>query len=420
MASLHIGTITFDWYLSDGRVIRLVEAATDAGYDVDVICLRQPHEKPYEICNGIHVYRMPMSRGQARSLPATLTCWGWFLLLAAVAITKLHIKNRYDVIHVHNMPDFLVFSTLIPKLLGAKIILDVQDVSPELMALKATGRLKWLVTRLATLQEHISTSFADHVVTVGWPFEELLLKRGVPEEKLTTILNSTDPKVFPPSRRNVTRPTVQDSPFTLIYYGTVAERHGMDILIRAVAIACKAVPQLKLNIKGRNEHLEHIPALKMLVAELGIEDRVVFSEACSYWEIVDFIVHGDVGVIPYQCDGFTDLLLPTKAYELAWLHRPIIASDTKAIRSMFRPGSIALCEPTSPESFAEAIIDLYQHPEKRNAMVASAAEDYTPFQWEAMAKRYQLLLASLSNKQENNLDRAIVELEVTPTLDASI
>jgi len=398
MSSIRVGTITFDWYLTDGRVIRLVEAAADAGYRVDVICLRQPHEKFHEVCNGIHVYRVPMSRGFGLSLPVTVLCWCWFLLLAGATVTWLHLRRPYNVIHVHNMPDFLVFSTVFPKLLGAKVILDVQDVSPELMAAKAKSQLQAIVVRLAKLQERISTTFADHVVTAGWPFEKLLLRRGVPEEKLTIIINSTDPKVFPASLRQPipTEPPDETRPFILIYYGTVAERHGLDIAVRALALALRVVPHLRLDIKGCGEHLLKV---KQLTEELGVSDHVVFSEDSPYWEVVNFIVHSDVGIIPYQCDGFTDLLLPTKAYELAWMHRPIIASDTLAIRSMFRSESIALCDPSSPESFTEAIIDLYQHPEKRASMVANAAEDYVPYRWERMAKRYQQLLASQCHRQ---------------------
>jgi len=80
------------------------------------------------------------------------------------------------------------------------------------------------------------------------------------------------------------------------------------------------------------------------------------------------------------------------------MHRPMIASDTLAMRSMFRPESIVLCDPSRPESFAEAIIDLYQHPEKRARMVANAAEDYIPYRWEIMAKRYQQLLLNLCGR----------------------
>src|SRR5439155_8571032 len=142
--------------------------------------------------------------------------------------------------------------------------------------------------------------------------------------------------------------------------------------IRALVMARRTVPHVRLDIKGRGEHL---PFLKQIAEELGVAEHVVFSSPCPTEEIVDFVVHGDVGIIPYRSDGFMDLVLPTKAYEFALMHRPIIASDTIAIRSMFRPESIVLCNSTSPASFAEAIIGLYQHPEKRARLVANAAED---------------------------------------------
>ncbi len=405
MSPIRVGTITFDWYPFEPRVLRLVQAAVDAEYSADVICLRQPHEKRYEIYNGVHVYRMPMHQRFGHALPLTILSWCWFLLLAAVTVTWLHLKRPYDVIHVHNMPDFLVFSALVPKLLGAKIILDVQDVSPELMGAKAKGRLREIVIRLATWQERISAAFADHLITVGWPFEELLLSRGVPREKLTVIINSADPKLFPASRRY---PATADSsagkqPFILMYHGTLAERTGVETAIRALALAHQVVPQIRLDIQARNEHLELLPILKRLAAELGVSDHVVFSNSCPPEKLVDFVVHGDVGIIPYRCDGFTELVLPTKAYEFAWMQRPMIASDTLAICSMFRPASIVLCDPWKPECFAEAIIDLYQHPEKRSQMVASAAEDYIPYRWELMAERYQQLLVLLNHKQQQDL-----------------
>lgn len=397
MERMRIGVITFDWYPFEVRVLRLVQAAVDVCCEVDVICLRQPHEKRSEVIDGVHVYRMPMSRGFGLPLPITILYWCWFVLLAGATVTRLHLRRAYDVIHVHNMPDFLVFSALFPKLLGAKVILDVQDVSPELMSAKASPRLRGLVTRLATWQERISTAFAHHVVTVGWPFEKKLLQRGVVPAKLTSILNSPDPKIFPPSRRSL--PSFQadeaDRPFIIMYHGTLAKRNRLEMAIRALAIALPDVPQLRLDIQG---HGEQLPALKRLAVELGVSDCVVFSDPCSPDKLVDFVVHGDIGVIPYGCDGFMELVLPTKAYEYAWMLRPIIASDTEAIRSMFGPGSIVLCDPSKPEEFALAIIDLYLHPEKRESMIAQASVDFLPYRWEEMRERYIQLLASLCNK----------------------
>jgi glycosyltransferase involved in cell wall biosynthesis len=254
-----------------------------------------------------------MYRGYGVPLFLTVLSWCWFLLLAGGTVTWLHLRRAYDVIHVHNMPDFLVFSAFVPRLLGVKVILDVQDISPELMSAKATKPQKRLVTFLATWQEGLSAAFADSVVTVGWPFEEQLLKRGVPREKLTVILNSADPKQFPPSRLCYEDTETGESarPFIVMYHGTLAKRNGLDVAMRAFALACRDVDGLRLDTQGRGEQL---PMLKQLAVELGVQDRVIFTDYCPPEKMVDFVVHGDVGIIPYPCDGFMELVLPTKAY----------------------------------------------------------------------------------------------------------
>jgi len=66
---------------------------------------------------------------------------------------------------------------------------------------------------------------------------------------------------------------------------------------------------------------------------------------------------------------------------------------------MFRPESIVLCDDSDPESFAKAIVDLYQHPQKRISLAVNAADDYEPFKWEAMAERYRALLCTLGKRE---------------------
>ncbi|HET8840895.1 MAG TPA: glycosyltransferase family 4 protein [Ktedonobacteraceae bacterium] len=400
MSNIRVAMITFDWYPFDPLVRRIAVAAVDEGHQVDVICLSQKGEKRYEVSDGVNVYRLPMDRGYGQSLPLTLLIWFWFTIRAGLKVARLHFKRRYDIVHVHNMPDFLVFSALIPRIFGAKVILHVQDVSPELMASKARGRTRKLINRLAIFEERISTAFAHHVITVGWPFEELLLKRGVPKEKLTIILNSADPKIFPAARRSdpFGGTPSNDRPLILMYHGTVAERNGLDVAVRALALAMPDAPYLRLHIQGRGEY---IPVLQELAKELGVLDRMRFTPPQPPEHIVDFVVEGDVGIIPYRNDDFMKLILPTKAYEFSWMCRPMIVSDTPAIRSMFRPESIVLCDPSKPESFAEAIVELYHDAEKRVKLAANAAEDYHTFQWENMAERYRTLLKSLSGKQQS-------------------
>lgn len=399
--TVRVLSITYDYYPFDVRVRRMAEAAVDAGYEVDVLCLRQEGEARSEVYNGVNIHRLPLSRGFGQSLPTTVLNWLLFTAVAGADATRRHLSRSYDVVLAHNMPDFLVFAALLPKLLGAKVALDVEDVSPELMAAKARGRKREALRWIASLQERLSTRFADLVITVGQPFERKLLARAVPAAKLHIILNSADPHIFPESRRfsaddalrPVSPPQTQDAPFIVMYWGTLAQRNGLSTAIRALALALPDAPTLRLDIMGRGEE---IPELKRLADSLGIADHVLFNDSVPSEHIVDFVTHGDVGIIPYRADGFADLVLPTKAYELAWLRRPIIASNTPAIRSMFRPESLVLCTPDDPESFARALVELYHQPEKRRALVESASADYEPYRWEAVARQYAALLANLA------------------------
>lgn len=397
MSFLRLAVVSFDWHPYEVRVLRMVKAAASAGYDVDLICLRQSGQKFFEIEGNIRIHRLPLKR-IGHSLPQKVMNWCVFLIVAAVVMAWLHVRRHYDVVHVHNMPDFLVFSALVPKLLGAKVILDIQDVTPELMGAKAKGRTRNIVIRFAIWQERISVKFAHHVVTTGSIFEDVLIKRGYSKGKITSILNSADPGLFPSARRCPPPfdAAKDEQPFVLMYYGTLEERNGLDIAIRALALALKETPRLRLDIQGGGEHL---PYLKQLSVELGVGDHIQFYPSSTTDTLVDFAIHGDAGIIPYRTDGFADLVLPTKAYEFAWMQRPMIASNTHAIRSMFRPESLILCNPLEPESFARAIIDLYQHPEKCKLLVANAAQDYEPYRWEFQARRYQQLLALLARKE---------------------
>lgn len=338
-------------------------------------------------------------------LGTTIVLWSMFALFAFVKVTRLEAKLRFNIVHAHNLPDFLVFAGIVPKLRGARIILHVQDVSPELTASRATGLLGKLACWLARGQERLSLRFADHVLTIGWTLEDLLLKRGVPRAKVSSILNSADPQVFRAEKRTrlfLGEPSAE-RPLILLYHGTCAARCGLHIAIQAMAKASGSAPHVRLHIMGPGEAL---PSLKELARKLALADRVVFLPTGPVDAVVDFIAQGDVGIMPYLSDGFMDLVLPTKAYEFALMGRPMIASNLPGIRSLFRPTSILLCEPSSVESFADAIIELYRSPGKRAELARGAEQDNMNHRWELMADRYRQLLASLAAVTDSGkLDR---------------
>src|SRR5438552_2458344 len=112
------------------RTQRQAERLVEAGYEVDVVCLRDVGEPARERYRGVDVHRLS-ARLDNRNVARQLLSYLRFFRLAAVRLTRLHRRRRYATIHVHNLPDFLVFSALIPKLRGVPVVLDLHDLMPE-------------------------------------------------------------------------------------------------------------------------------------------------------------------------------------------------------------------------------------------------------------------------------------------------
>ena len=187
-----------------------------------------------------------------------------FFVSAAARLNQLHAQRHYDTIQVHNLPDFLVFCALIPKLRGVPVILDLHDLMPEFYAGRF-GQGRSLMARLIRWQERLACRFADHVITVSEHWRQALIQRGVPEHKCSVVMNVADESIFRPSEDARPRSPGLDG-FRLIYHGTLVERYGLDLAVQAVAQVRHDIPQIHLTLIGLGDYVPH---LTQMVQELG-------------------------------------------------------------------------------------------------------------------------------------------------------
>src|SRR5262249_33199912 len=88
-----------------------------------------------------------------------------FGLVTTVLVGRLHLRRRYDLVQVNTIPDTLVFTALVPRPLGARILLDLYECMPELFATKFRTRQDHPGARLLAWLEQASIRFADHAIT---------------------------------------------------------------------------------------------------------------------------------------------------------------------------------------------------------------------------------------------------------------
>jgi len=376
---------------AETRVRREAEALIDNGFEVDIICLREGQEKPYETVNGATIYRLPVRRHRGSGLAIYIVEYLSFFVLSSITLTINFMKKRYNAVQVHNLPDFLVFTAFLPRLFGSKVILDIHDVSPELFMSKQGSESEGFVVEILKSLEKLSIWFADHVITVGEPFAEILRKRHRLGRKLSIVANSADPKLFD-SENYPAQNEHSKRKFVVMYHGSLFGRYGIDVAINAIYLVKDRLPNIVFEIYGRGEAFG---GLRRLISDLRLWNYVHLVGYVPADEIPRLISIADVGVVPYRKDRFTDLLFPTKAFEYIVMNTPVMASRTAAVENVFDDSAVMFFEPGNAEDLAGCILQLYRSPEKRDELVRMAEEQYEKLSWELVSKRYCELLTSI-------------------------
>jgi glycosyltransferase involved in cell wall biosynthesis len=386
---LRICHIAYTFYESDNRVMRYVQTLAKRGDKVDVVALR-PAGRPWREANdGVCMYQIQRRATTEKGAWTYLLKLLWFWLKSTILATGLQLRRRYDVVHVHNVPDFLVFGAWLPKLMGARIILDIHDIVPELYAGKFNGSPSSRVFRLLTTIERICCSFADHVIVSNDLWHDKLTSRSVPASKCSTFMNYPDLSVFKPTPA---RKRPADSPFLVLYPGSLNHHQGVDIAVRAFALVRREMPGAVFHIYGRG------PALTELIGlthDLGLDDSVRFMKYVSLTRLAEVMASASVGVIPKRSDGFGNEAFSTKILEFMGCEVPVIVSRTRIDEYYFNDRLVNFFEAGSATSLADVLLRTYRHPDEQHPKVRAAKEFATQRSWQVRSADYRSLIDSL-------------------------
>lgn len=384
--------IVHQYFYVDTRVRRYVEALANADVEVDVICVNKAGHTPDPVHSNIHVYRIPLSRfseDKRNYLVEYALAFFWYMLW----LLPLYLIRKHAVIHVHNMPDFLVFTTLIPRLMGARIILDIHDPMPEFYMSKYACKKANAIGRFMGIQEQLSVRFANTVITANDNFKRNLIRRGTPEEKITVINNVANTSVFDRTRYVAERQASREH-FTMIYPGTFAPRYGLDIPIRALPRLISKIPHIRLLMIGARGGDTN--DLIGLANELGVSAFVEIRPTLPMEHIPREMALADVGIYTALPDPHMNIATPTKVLEYAAMGIPVVAARLPVLENMFSERALRFFEPGNVAEFAAGVLELYEHPTHRAELVHNIDEQFLRiYGWENEIQKYFTLIKYL-------------------------
>jgi glycosyltransferase involved in cell wall biosynthesis len=398
---VRVAMIGYTVYELDARVKRAADALVDSGHRVDLFVTDYPDLRAgNNALLTIHRLRITKRRSVAARYAYE---YGSFCAWAFIMVSLLNVRRRYDVVYVHNMPNFLVFAGCLPKLCGARIVLDVHDPAPELLASVRGRDLPGWLRSLATAEERISMSFSDVLITVN----ESMRRRisAMSARPVTVVMNLPDPALFAgqeePRRR-------EDTDF-LVYSGALAFRNGLDLVIEALRLLEDEFPALRLRIVGDGPARE---SLVRMAEEVGVADRVDFLGRVPNHQIPGLVSGASAGVSAQREDTFGALVFSMKVAEYAALGVPVVCSRLPTMRHYFADDELMFFESANARDLARAVRELLTNPAAAEERAARSQLKLRKLDWPAQK---EALVAAVEAQAPASRLRARGESTMAPT-----
>jgi glycosyltransferase involved in cell wall biosynthesis len=375
--------LLFSHYPADPRPRRAAEALAAQGVKIDLICLRDDDGEPArETFGSINVTRVRLKRQRGSKL-AYVGQYVTFVLASFFYLASRSLTRRYDLVHVHNMPDILVFGATVPKLLGAKVILDLHDPMPELMQTIFMLPEKSLSVVMLKRLEKLSIRFADLVLTVNLACKKIYSSRSCQPDKIKVVINSPDDQIF--RYRSGSAPEVNgkngngSNPFVILYHGSLVRRNGFDLAMEALEKVKKTISSVQLRVCGqRTDFFEQVMES---ARQRGLDGNIDYLGVRDLKGIVEAIEECDLGIIPNHRNIFTEINTPTRIFEYLALAKPVIAPKAKGIQDYFGDNDLIFFELGNADDLARKIEFAYSHPEEVADTVKRGQEVYLSHTW---------------------------------------
>ena len=379
LSGKRVAMVTFSPYPYDPRPRRAISALIGEGATVDLICLGGEGGARRESLSNVDVLRIPLKHDRRGKFSYAYR-YGVFIAVSSMVFALRSLKRRYDLVYVHNMPDILIVSALIPRAFGAKVVLDLHDPMPELLTTIFQVPETSASVRFLKAIEKWSIARSDLTVTVNNACKRIFSLRSCSPEKIAVVMNSPDETIFGfrAAKTGLER-RGSDRPFVIMYHGSLVERNGLDLAIDALSRVRSAIPKAELRIFGARTGF--LDRMMQFAKEKNVDDIVHFLGPRRLEDLVTEIEKCDVGVIPNQRNAFTDINTPTRIFEYLAGGKAVIAPSTPGIRDYFTDDSLLFFEAGNAQELAEKMEYVFSHPDESIETVKRAQEVYRAHTW---------------------------------------
>lgn len=367
----------YSYYPFDPRVRKEAEALAEAGHEVDVIAVRDEGERAEEIVRNVRVHRISMKVERGGKIRYAYQ-YMLFFALSSWLLLRLHAERRFEVIHTHSLPDFQVFSTVPERVGGCRVILDLHEAMPEILAARFRESRIGLLLLLARGVEWTSAAYANSVIVTTQQRLDLLSSRGVDPSKMIVVMNSPDRLAIGSATSDDYGDLDRSAHWVLAQAGGLNPERDLETLVSAAGILGKEHSTV-LILVGRGEK-PYKDRLKNLAAQIGPGLDLRLLEWVPPDLAFRYVQLTQVGVVTYERNPLTEIAAPHKVLDYVAAEKPLVLADLSGLRAMW--GDAALYyEPGQARDLAMKLRSLLEDPSLSARLVSQASRIYRDLDW---------------------------------------
>ena len=376
---INVAILLQEYYPSDVRVRKEVHALLEIGCSIDLFCLKGESEPAYEIIDGVRIHRTDISKKRGSKLRYVFEYF-IFCTRAYLWLRKLVKITKINVVHVHTLPDFLVFAARPAKAKGAKVILDMHEITPEFFMSKYGISYNHIVIKLLKIVERKSVQYADYAITVNKQLKEIFSGRAMAKNEVVVIMNTVNDATFP------RLPKEKHEKFVAVYHGTLSHYYNFDLVIHAMSKIVKQLGDFEFHIYGSGTQFQEI---QELVVKLGMQRIVFVHGKVNHALIPSILSNADLGILPIKKNIMSDLSFSNKLAEYVHYKIPVLSSELSAVMDYFPSDTVTYYKEGNENEFTAKLMGIMHNYQASTIASESAHLLYQQISWDVMKKRLQ-------------------------------
>ena len=364
------------------RVSALCERWVRAGHDVTVVTgvpnvpngivyEGYRNERKSEVINGVKVERVKTYIAANKGVVKRMLNYVTFFLSALWTGVRL---EKPDVVIATSPQIFCGYAGVwYKRVRRVPLVIEIRDIWPESMFAVGAKVPRLGIWALEQIEKAMYRC-CDRLVTVGEGYRLRLREKGVPEEKMSVVMNGTDLEVYSPREKNaeLLKRYGLEGKFVVSYIGTVGMACGLEVVLEAA----EKVSGFWFQVSGDEGNANEISFVivgdgayrEKLEAEAKRRrlDNVVFTGRQPKSSMPDWVSSSDASLVHLKKTELFTTVMPSKIFESAGCKRPIIMGVDGFAKKLVMDAEAGLdMQPENAESLVECVKRLVEDPALR-------------------------------------------------------